>query len=105
MERARTYKTSGRLRILFGYTLAELLGLIGVTLLAFRLSPGSLPGKGLAAMLLLGLSVLGLKLWRRALPGRALAQLLCWLAEADGYLPGLDPDPRPLVVRDSDAPR
>lgn len=97
MERARVFRTSGPIRILWGLTLTELILMAlagGLVLYAidatFYIELSAFVLSLLASFVLIRLVKMILK------PG-AVKHFLTWLREDDHYTPHAEPDPMPLV--------
>lgn len=99
MERARVFKTVGKVRIIGPFTVFELLAVSGVFIFSMEaLSAPAVPRFFLSLGLTYGMWWLYTTL-RHHFPGAAVRHLATWLSQADRYYPSKDPVSRPLVYR------
>ena len=99
MERARVFKTAGKIRIFGNLTLFELLAVVAVfafTMETFKLP--AIPKFILSAGVTYGVWWLYDSI-KHLFPGAAVRHLATWLSQADRYYPSKDPVSRPLVYR------
>lgn len=99
MERARVFKTVGKVRIIGPFTLPEVL--VVVSIFAFSMEALAAPA---VPRFFLSVGVTYGVWWlyaafKHRFPGAAVRHLATWLSQADRYYPGKDPVSRPLVYR------
>ncbi len=97
MEEAEVFRDDGAMRILFGFTVIDLMVMAGIFIVLLKL----LPLDGLLVIVVsLSIAWFGGQFLAKArshIPAEAIKQYLMWLAQPDVYEPGPDEDARPLV--------
>jgi hypothetical protein len=99
MERARVYRTTGPIRILWGLTLPELIIMAAASGLVLYTVESKFYLELIAFFATLVLSFLLLRFVKMLLKPGAIKHFLTWLREDDHYAPLADTDTMPLVWR------
>lgn len=105
MDRARVFKTVGKVRIIGPFTLFELLAVVVVFTFSMEaLEVPAVPRFFLSIGITYGVWWIYAAL-RHRFPGAAVRHLATWLSQADRYYPSKDPVSRPLVYRQTAKPQ
>ena len=105
MERARVFKTVGKVRIIGPFTLPEVLVVVAIFAFSMEaLAAPAVPRFFLSVGVTYGVWWL-YAAFKHRFPGAAVRHLATWLSQADRYYPSKDPVSRPLVYRQVTKPK
>jgi hypothetical protein len=102
MERARVFKTSGAIRILYGLSFWELLIMFGVSFVVMQYLHAHPVVELIAFALSMIVSLIVQRFFQDMLKPAAATHFLTWLTQADAYHPMSDSKTYPLVYGGED---